>query len=64
MCFTDNCSGMTDIAKVVSTIGNSDKRNTFVTNGQFGLIYNAGAVNKTFDYVNTGLEGQMKFFEG
>ena len=33
-----------------------------VTNGQFGLIYNAGAVNKTFDYVNTGLEGQMKFF--
>ena len=37
MCFTDNCSGMTDIAKVVSTIGNSDKRNTFVTNGQFGF---------------------------
>jgi len=33
-----------------------------VTNGQIGLIYNAGAVNKTFDYVNTGLEGQMKFF--
>ncbi len=33
-----------------------------VTNGQLGLIYNAGAVNKTFDYVNTGLEGQMKFF--
>ena len=33
-----------------------------VTNGQIGLIYNAGAVNKTFDYVNTGIEGQMKFF--
>ena len=28
MRFTDNCSGMNDIAKVVSTIGNSDKRNT------------------------------------
>ena len=33
-----------------------------VTNGQLGLIYNAGAVNKTFDYVNKGLEGAMKFF--
>ncbi len=37
MRFTDNCTGMDDIEKVVSTIGNSDKRNTFVTNGQFGF---------------------------
>jgi len=33
-----------------------------VTNGQYGQLERAGVVNRTFDYINKGLEGQMKFF--
>ena len=33
-----------------------------VTNGQYGQLEAAGVVNRTFDYMNKGLEGQMKFF--
>ena len=33
-----------------------------VTNGQYGQLERAGVVNRTFDYINKGFEGQMKFF--
>ena len=33
-----------------------------VTNGQYGQLEAAGVVNRTFDYMNKGFEGQMKFF--
>ena len=33
-----------------------------VTNGQYGQLERAGVVNRTFDYMNKGFEGQMKFF--
>lgn len=33
---TDNCFGITNFPKVVQSIGNSDKKADFTTNGQFG----------------------------
>lgn len=33
---SDNCLGITNFTKVVQSIGNSDKRADFTTNGQFG----------------------------
>lgn len=33
---SDNCFGITNFTKVVKSIGNSDKRADFTTNGQFG----------------------------
>ena len=33
----DNCTGITDIAKVVESVGYSDKSGQFTTNGQFGF---------------------------
>lgn len=41
----DNCSGITNFTKVVQSIGNSDKKADFTTNGQFGYgIYSFIAV--------------------
>lgn len=34
---SDNCSGITNFTKVVQSLGNSDKRADFTTNGQFGF---------------------------
>lgn len=42
---TDNCFGITNFSKVVESIGDSDKKADFTTNGQFGFgIYSFMAV--------------------
>jgi len=33
---TDNCEGISDFNKVIESIGNSDKKSDYTTNGQFG----------------------------
>ena len=68
----DNCTGILDVERIVNEIGNSNKKNQWTTNGQFGFgIYSFMAIaecltiytRKEHEDVGKKIELKRSFFE-